>query len=258
MDLEKIKQVGIQAAYSAGEILNRHFGKLTHIEKKGAIDLVTVADVESEKQVIETIWQHFPKHAILAEESGTLGDNTGERWIIDPLDGTTNFTHNLGIFSVSIAFALNNNIVMGIVFNPNSGELFTACSGQGAQLNDRPINVSSAAKVSDSLLVTGFPYNVHAVTDTLIPRFSRCLSNAQGIRRLGSAALDLCFIACGRFDGFWEQNLKPWDTAAGMLIAQEAGATVTDYDGHPYDIEKENILATNSHIHHEMIELLNI
>lgn len=258
MDLENIKRVAIKAAYDAGKILNRHFGNLTHINKKGAIDLVTAADLESEEKIIETIRQHFPRHAILAEESGTLDGDDKARWIIDPLDGTTNFAHSLGIYSVSIAFALNNEIVTGLVFNPQTGELFTAIHGQGAQLNGCPIHVSSVTHVSDSLLTTGFPYNVHAVGDTLISRFARCLSNAQGIRRLGSAALDLCFVACGRFDGFWEDNLKPWDTAAGMLIAREAGGTVTDYNDRPYHIDRNQILATNNHIHQEMVALLNI
>lgn len=256
MDIETIKQVGIKAAYQAGEILIRHFGNLTHIDKKGAIDLVTAADVESEKKIIEIIRQRFPEHAVLAEECGILDGDPNKRWIIDPLDGTTNFAHNLGIFSTSIAFALNGDIVLGIVFNPISGELFTASQGQGARLNDRPIHVSSAQTVSDSLLVTGFPYNVADIADTLIPRFSQCLSHAQGIRRLGSAALDLCFVACGRFDGFWEENLKPWDTAAGMLIAREAGGMVTDYMGHAYHMDHKQILATNRHIHSEMIALL--
>lgn len=256
MDLETIKQVGIKAAYQAGEILTRHFGNLTHINKKGAIDLVTVADVESEKKIIEIIRKHFPNHAILAEECGVLDGDAHKRWIIDPLDGTTNFAHNLGIFSVSIAFALNDDIVLGIVLNPISGELFTAIHGQGSHLNNRPIHVSSAATVQDSLLVTGFPYYVAEAADTLIPRFTQCLSNAQGIRRLGSAALDLCFVACGRFDGFWEENLKPWDTAAGMLVASEAGGVVTDYEGQPYHVDHKQILATNPYIHSEMIALL--
>lgn len=256
MELEKIKQVGIRAAYRAGEILNRHFGNLTRIDKKGAIDLVTVADIESEKEIISTIRQHFPKHTIVAEESGILDGDGSERWIIDPLDGTTNYAHNLGIYSISIAFALGDDMMVGIVFNPATGELFTALRGQGARLNNQPINVSPTATVSDSLLVTGFPYNKRVFADTLIHRFARCLSNAQGVRRLGSAALDLCFVACGRFDGFWEENLKPWDTAAGLLIAQEAGGEVTDFQGLPYHINKQQILATNNHIHQEMIALL--
>lgn len=256
MDLNHIKRVGIRAAYRAGEILNQHFGKLNRIDKKGPIDLVTAADVASETAIIDIIGQHFPEDSIFAEESGErLGRSQG-RWIIDPLDGTTNFAHSLGIYSVSIAYAQGKDVEMGIVFNPSSGELFTAVKGQGAWLNDRPIHTSATLAVADSLLVTGFPYKVEALADTLISRFASCLAGAQGVRRLGSAALDLCFVACGRFDGFWEENLKPWDTAAGMLIAREAGGTVTDFKDRPYHTELPEILATNGHIHQEMTALL--
>jgi myo-inositol-1(or 4)-monophosphatase len=164
----------------------------------------------------------------------------------------------LGIYAVSIAYAQEDDILLGIVLNPTSGELFTAIRGQGAQLNDHPIHASATPRVADSLLVTGFPYNVHTIADTLMPRFSRCLSKAQGIRRLGSAALDLCFVACGRFDGFWEENLKPWDIAAGMLIAQEAGGSVTDFSGRPFHMDQQQILATNGRIHSDMVALLTI
>ncbi len=258
MNLENIKHVGLRAAYQAGKILNQHFGNLTAIDKKGTIDLVTIADIESEKAIIEIIRQHFPEHAILAEESGALAGHSNARWIIDPLDGTTNFAHNLGIYAVSIAYAQDDDILLGIVLNPTSGELFTAIRGEGARLNDHPIHASATPRVTDSLLVTGFPYNVHTIADTLMPRFSRCLSKAQGIRRLGSAALDLCFVACGRFDGFWEENLKPWDIAAGMLIAQEAGGSVTDFNGRPFHVDQQQILATNGHIHSDMVSLLTI
>ena len=183
---------------------------------------------------------------------------TGCQWIIDPLDGTTNFAHQLGLFSVSIAFVLDGNIAVGIVLNPESKELFTATAGKGADLNGRPINVSNTEAVSESLLVTGFPYNFKEIFNPLLARFSNCLRASQGVRRLGSAALDLCFVACGRFDGFWEQNLNPWDTAAGMLIAKEAGGKVTDFSNKPFSIDKNEILATNSKIHEEMISLLEL
>ncbi len=258
MELEYIKRVGISAAYKGGEVIRSYLGRISKISKKGAIDLVTEADIASEKAVIETIRSQFPHHAVLSEESGMNKGETDYQWIIDPLDGTTNFAHELGIFSVSIAFALEGNVVTGIVFNPESKELFTATAGKGAELNGKPINVSNTEAVSESLLVTGFPYNFKEIFDPLIARFSNCLRASQAVRRLGSAALDLCFVACGRFDGFWEQNLNPWDTAAGMLIAKEAGAKVTDFSDRPFSIDKKEILATNSKIHSEMISLLEL
>ncbi len=258
MDLELIKRVGIAAAYKAGRILGSRYGRISRIDKKGSIDLVTEADTESEKVIIDTIQKAFPNHTILAEESGLNSGESRHKWIVDPLDGTTNFSHQLGIFSVSIAFALNDQTVFGVVLNPETRELFTAVKGKGAFLNGRPIGVSNSPSVSESLLVTGFPYNLKDLFEPLVARFSNCLKASQGVRRLGSAAIDLCFLACGRFDGFWEQNLKPWDTAAAALIAREAGAIVTDFSNKPYTIDKKEILATNGKIHEEMLLLLEI
>ena len=259
MDLNLIKNTGIGAAYKSAEIINSFSGKLTSVKKKGPIDLVTEADLASEKNIIETIHSRFPEHEILAEESGLnkTGDSTCQ-WIVDPLDGTTNFAHQIPIFAVSIAFAVNNEIKVGIVLNPVSGELFTAVRGQGATLNGKKITVSKGKNLSESLLVTGFPYDVKQMIDPLMLRFKRCIAASRGIRRLGSAALDLCFVACGRFEGFWEENLKPWDTAAGWIIAEEAGARVTDFSGAPYTLDKKEILATNCHIHNELKLTLEI
>jgi myo-inositol-1(or 4)-monophosphatase len=256
MEIERIKQIGIRAAYRGGEILMQHFGKLKTVNKKGAIDLVTAADIASEHAILETIQAAFPDHAILAEESGQHHGHSESLWVIDPLDGTTNFAHNLAIFAVSIACVVEGQPLVGIVLNPSSGELFTAVKEQGAFLNNHAIAVSGASAVRDSLLVTGFPYNLEQNTAELMERFKKCLLAAQGIRRLGSAALDLCYVACGRFDGFWEENLRPWDTAAGMLVAQEAGGQVTDFFGRPFAIEKKQIMATNGHIHSELLSLL--
>ncbi|MGB9499475.1 MAG: inositol monophosphatase family protein [Dissulfuribacterales bacterium] len=259
MDLEKIKNTGINAAYKSAEILNGHLGKLTTIHKKGPIDLVTEADIESEKQIIATIRSKFPDHEIYAEESG-LDKSTPSihKWIIDPLDGTTNFAHQIPVFSISIAFAINGEVAVGVVLNPVSGELFTAIRGHGALLNGNVICVSNEHNLSESLLVTGFPYDMVQMLDPLMIRFKRCLKGAGGVRRLGSAALDLCFTACGRFDGFREEHLKPWDTAAGSLIAEEAGAMITDFSGNPYTIDKKEILATNGLIHSELKSILEI
>jgi len=258
MNMDKITQVAIRAAYGAGEILKQHFGRLDQVEKKGAIDLVTIADVESEQAIVKEIRSIFPDHAILAEESGLLEGRSEHCWIIDPLDGTTNFAHKLPIFSISIAYTHHQETRFGVVFNPISGELFTAAKGGGAELNHRPVHVSSTATMEDSLLVTGFPYNLHMTLAELMQRFQDTLRACQGIRRLGSAALDLCYVACGRFDGFWEENLKPWDTAAGALISQEAGGTVTDFNNGPFDMAGGQILATNGLIHPNMIGLLNL
>jgi len=258
MDMKLIKRIGIAAAYKGAGILKTNFGRISSIRKKGAIDLVTESDTESEKVIIETIKKVFPLHGILAEESGRQNEGAESIWIIDPLDGTTNFAHNLGIFAVSIAFTVKGNIVAGIVLNPVTGELFTATEGEGAELNGRPIHVSKTATLSESLLVTGFPYDFKDIIGNIKTRFFNCLQASQGVRRLGSAALDLCFTAAGRFEGFWEDNLKPWDTAAGFIIAKEAGALVTDFSGNPFDVNKKEILATNSMIHQEMIKLLEI
>lgn len=258
MDLGRIKDISVAAAARAGEILRNYWGKTHKVEKKGAIDLVTEADLASENAIIQLIRATFPDHIILAEESGVTPGTSQYEWIIDPLDGTTNYTHHLPGFSLSIAFALEGKVLFGLVLNPVTRELFCGTRGEGATLNSRHIHVSSTKTLGESLLVTGFPYNLQSVIRPLIDRFERCLTAAQGIRRLGSAALDLCYVACGRFDGFWEQNLAPWDTAAGMIIAQEAGATISDFSNKPYSIDKKEILATNGSIHQEMTALLTL
>ena len=257
--LESIKRAGIAAAYRGAEVLNARLGSLAHIQKKGRTDLVTEADTGSEKAIIASLGAAFPEHAILAEESGLCQGAAGApMWIIDPLDGTTNYAHQLELFAISIAHVVEGKLAAGIVLIPRSGELFTAVAGQGAQRNGLPIRVSTTAAVADSLLATGFPYDVAPILSAVVSRFTNCLESARGIRRLGSAAIDLCYLAWGRFDGFWEQNLKPWDTAAGVLIAREAGAVVTDFSDRPFGLEKNEILATNGRIHAEMLELMRI
>ncbi|MCP3956069.1 MAG: inositol monophosphatase [Desulfobacterales bacterium] len=257
MDFGKIKSTGIQAAHQGAAVLMDKLGRLSEISKKGVIDLVTDADTASEKAILESIQKTFPTHSILAEESGLSQGTSPYQWIIDPLDGTTNFAHSLGLFAVSIACAKDDEIICGVVFNPATAELFSAIKGAGAELNGRPIQVSRTAEITDSLLVTGFPYNVREILDQVTTRLARCLAVSQGVRRLGSAALDLCYLACGRFEGFWEQNLKPWDTAAGLLIAREAGARVTDFADRTYHIDMSQLLATNGKIHSQMLELIS-
>jgi myo-inositol-1(or 4)-monophosphatase len=258
MDIEDAKRVGIEAIYSGARVLRNHFGRISQIHQKGVFDLVTEADTESEKQIMATIRKAFPDHAILAEESGANKGTAPYQWLIDPLDGTTNYVHHLPFFTIAIALAIRGKIELGLVLNPMDGELYSAIAGKGAALNGNPIQVSSTASVSGSLLVTGFPYDFSEIVEPAMKRFSVFQQASQGVRRLGSAALDLCYVACGKFDGFWEQNLKPWDKAAGAIIAAEAGAVITDFSNQPFSINQKEILVTNGRIHQEMLSLLKI
>jgi len=258
MDLDQINRVGTAAAYAGGEVLRAYFGRLNNVRKKGVIDLVTEADFDAERKIIAVIRQVYPDHSILAEESGHSQGADDHQWIIDPLDGTINFAHQVPIYAVSIAFAVKDETAVGMVLNPASGEFFTAIRGQGACLNGKPIRVSGVDEIIDTLLGTGFPYDRDGIFEEMTVRFTTCLKATQGIRRLGSAALDLCYVACGRFDGFWEQNLNPWDTAAGALIVAEAGGQVTDFSGRAFKPENRQILATNTRIHKDILELITI
>jgi myo-inositol-1(or 4)-monophosphatase len=251
-----IKEVAIKAAREAGEYaLGRlgNMGKIAH--KTGFGDLVTDVDKNSEKLIIARIKKEFPSHSILAEESGEHVNGDACRWIIDPLDGTTNYAHGFPFFCVSIGIDLGGSIKIGVVYDPSRDELFVAEEGKGAFLNDKRIKVSENKKIRDSLIATGFPYDPERKLDKM-DLFVTMLGKAQAVRRAGSAAIDLCYVACGRFDGFWEFGLCPWDTAAGQLIVKEAGGIVTMLGGEPFDPYKQEIVATNSIIHEEMLELL--
>ena len=256
MNFDSIKRTAVAAAYRGAGVLLSHLGKITRIDKKSAIDLVTEADTRSEAAILEVIRTGYPDHAILAEESGRNQSQSDAKWLVDPLDGTTNFAHQINHFAISIAFAFEEKTCVGVVLNPVSGELFTAIAANGAQLNGKTIRVSAISDMSESLLVTGFPYSVRENLKPVVQRMASCLQVAQGIRRSGSAALDLCYVACGRYEGYWEQYLKPWDSAAGELIAREAGAKVTDFSDRPYLVDMPEILATNGKIHSELIKLL--
>lgn len=256
MNMEAIKNTALSAVFKGGRILSEMYDSPFRVDRKGRIDLVTEADIASEAAIIDALTRRFPDHAILAEESGATDRTSPYRWVIDPLDGTTNFAHGLPLFSISIAFQAHGETRFGVVFNPVTEELFMAEKGQGATLGGRPISVSTTAAVEESLLVTGFPYNVREVLPGLLKKFESCIEAAQGVRRLGSAALDLCYLACGRFDGFWEESLKAWDTAAGVLIAEEAGARVSGFGGEAFAPGDPEMLATNGSIHQEMITLL--
>lgn len=248
-----------RALDEAGAVLMKHYGTLERIEKKNSsINLVTVADREGEERIKAVIAEAFPFHEILAEESGAdyTGKLSGWRWIVDPLDGTTNFAHSFPLFSISIAVEHAGEVVAAGVDCPFYRERFLAQKGEGATLNGRPIRVSRTASVSESLLVTGFPYDRRERVDHYLAAWRHVLMRAHGILRLGSAALDLCFVAAGRIDGFWEEKLSPWDMAAGWLILEEAGGRVTDHAGGPFSPYGQSILATNGAIHDECVRLL--
>ena len=250
----------IQTARDAGSILADRLGRALLISNKGDIDLVTEADLASEKLIIERIRSHYPRHAILAEESGASGGSeTAQgndwKWIVDPLDGTTNYAHGYPCFCVSIALERAGSIEIGVVYDPTRDELFAAERGQGATLNDRTMRVSSVDDLNNSMLCTGFPYNVRE-RPNFASDFAKFTMEAQAVRRDGSAALDLAYIACGRFDGFWEDGLKPWDTAAGVLLIEEAGGRVSDFTGGPLDIYTPKVLASNDLIHEHMMRVL--
>ena len=258
MDLEAFKQTAIEAARKSSEILRSRFGNISRIRKKAAAEIVTEADTESEKAIVSTIQARFPNHAVLGEEYGLISGTSEYKWMVDPLDGTVNFAHQIPIFSISIALAVRDTVVLGIILDPINDELYAAVSGQGAQRNGQPIRVSSTRTIADSLLVTGFPYDVQDNFESVIVRHASCLKASQGIRRLGSAALDLCYVARGSFEGFWERGLKPWDSAAGALMVAEAGGRVTTFADHPYTVEQPEILATNGLVHEQMVGLLKL
>jgi myo-inositol-1(or 4)-monophosphatase len=253
---EKEMAVALQAARAAGKALLDLFGKNTRVTKKGDIDLVTEADVRSEKIILDLITCHFPQDSILTEEAGEFKHRPERVWLLDPLDGTTNFAHQFPFFAVSIALEIEREVAMGVVFNPFCGECFHTVLGGGAFLNETPISVSRTRTLQDSLLGTGFPYTIHDSPDRALENFRRFTVTAQGVRRPGSAALDLCYLAAGRLDGFWEEGLKPWDTAAGVVIVKEAGGKVSTYEGRAYTPYDKSIIASNPFIHGLMIQTL--
>ncbi|MBI3788910.1 MAG: inositol monophosphatase [Ignavibacteriales bacterium] len=251
-------QLATEAALEAGRFLKMSVGKIKQIERKQGqeLNLVTEIDKKSEEMIIRKIKQRYPHHDFLAEESGSHEKQSDYKWVIDPLDGTTNFTHGFPIFCVSIALEVKGEVVLGVVYDPNADELYSAEKGKGATLNGKPIRVSKVSKLIESMLVTGFPYTIRDNPDEIIRHFSSFLVEAQAIRRLGSAALDLCYVAAGRLDGFWEAYLNPWDMAAGVLIAEEGGGTFTDFRGFPSSIYNKQLLVSNGLIHEQMVKVL--
>jgi myo-inositol-1(or 4)-monophosphatase len=251
----------IQTAHEAGRILQERVGRSIQITNKGAIDLVTEADLAAERLIIERIKSYHPRHAVLAEESGASDSAGGPRseyqWIVDPLDGTTNFAHGYPCFCVSIALEHDGVIEVGVIYDPTRDETFAAERGDGATLNGRPVHVSEIDDLNRAMLCTGFPYDVRD-RGNFARHFSNFIMNAQAVRRDGSAALDLAYVACGRFDGFWEEGLRPWDVAAGVLLVEEAGGRVSHYDGTPFDIYTPPIVASNGLVHEPMMSVLQM
>ena len=246
-----------RAARAAAGILMDVYGHVSEISKKGEIDLVTEGDIQAEKAILEIITKAFPGDSILSEEAGRKEAGPDRVWIIDPLDGTTNFAHGFPFFAVSVALQVKGEIVLGIVYNPFMKEYFEAEKGSGAQLNKNAIHVSPTIETTESLLATGFPYDIHENPSEIMDLFSKMVVRAQGIRRPGSAALDLCYVAAGKFDGFWEKGLRPWDTAAGKLIVEEAGGKVTTFEGTAFTPFNSTIIASNGHIHDELVRVVN-
>lgn len=262
----------IDAALSAGRIHRSFFRQNPDVQKKGPIDLVTEADLAAERYFRDLIARRFPSHEVLGEEGApssrggpalsgveapALSAVEGRcRWIIDPLDGTTNFAHGLAIFCVSIALEVDGRVEIGVVYDPMAEELYAAERGDGARLNGQPIAVSRHAQLVDSLICTGFPYSVREDPGRQVEVFRAFLGQARAVRRLGSAALDLCYVAAGRFEAFWEQQLHPWDMAAAALIVSEAGGQVTRYDASPLDLFGGELVASNGHVHTAMLDVI--
>ncbi len=294
--IDKVIQLGRRAALAAGAVLRQNYHTPHHITLKSAIDPVTESDLQSQEIIIALIRQAFPDHGFLAEESGVGQGGEGQelsppprslpqspegsaggavgrpvasgpwpspqpqpcRWIIDPLDGTVNYAHGFPMFCVSIAFEAKGCLEYGVVYDPLRDELFEARAGGGAWLNSRPIGVSTTDRLERALLATGFPYDIRKRLPQTMARLGRVIARSQGVRRAGSAALDMCYVACGRFDGFWEENLKPWDTAAGVLIVAEAKGQVSTFDGAPFELTSPNIAASNGSLHGAILEALAI
>jgi myo-inositol-1(or 4)-monophosphatase len=243
----------VAIAREAGLLLKSRLNDRHTIDFKGEIDIVTEADRMSEALILSAIHRQYPRHDVLAEESSATQNGSSFRWIIDPLDGTTNYAHGYPVFCVSIALEIKGEICLGVVFNPMLDEMFVAEKGGGATLNGHSLSVSRTAILSHSLLATGFPYDIRENKDNNINYFTQMARKVQAIRRAGSAALDLAYVAAGRFDGFWELKLMPWDTAAGCLLVQEAGGLMTDLFGLPFHLQSPHVLATNGLLHQDMM-----
>jgi len=254
----EIRESAVNMALEAGSLLKGRLGQAGRVDFKGEVNIVTEMDRKSEALIVGYITREFPGHGIIAEESDERKTHGAYRWIVDPLDGTTNYSHGFPVFCVSIAFEEHGETVLGVVYNPMLDELFVAEKGRGATLNGEPIQVSGTPDLGRSLLATGFPYDLRTSRVNNFDHFRNFSLRAQAIRRAGSAALDLAYLACGRFDGFWEMKLSAWDTAAGTLMVTEAGGRVTDFDGGEFSNFRPRCLASNGLIHDEMLNVLSM
>jgi myo-inositol-1(or 4)-monophosphatase len=251
------RRVAVDAARAAGRLLRDELSGARRIAYKGSpTNLVTEMDQRAEALILGRLRGAFPDDAILAEERGAAGGRSGRRWIVDPLDGTTNYAHGLPLFGVSIALEEARRLVLGVVYDPMRDELFVGERGGGATLNDAPIRVSATRSIDESLLVTGFPYDIRETADTNLPEYAAMSLRARAVRRLGSAVIDLAYVACGRFDGYWELRLGPWDVAAGAVLVDEAGGRITGVDGGALDVDAPTLLATNGLIHDALLATL--
>lgn len=249
-------KMAVHAAWKAGEIQKKGLGKRHRIRFKGEINIVTEIDKACEEAIQRIISREFPDHDFLMEESGAWKRPSEYKWIVDPLDGTTNYAHGYPLFCTAIGLEHRGKIVLGVVYDPNREELFVGCQGKGATLNGKKIHVSPVSLLKRALLVTGFAYNVQTKIDESIGHFKNFLMNAQAVRRDGVAAIDICYVAAGRYDGFWELDLRPWDTAAATLILREAGGRVTAFDGSPFNLYGREIVASNGKIHPAMLKVI--
>ncbi len=254
--LKKIYNAVKDITLKVGDYIYKKSGMKKRILFKGDIDLVTQFDKKSQTMIVEGLSRMFPDFGILSEEDVNLKPDAAVRWIVDPLDATTNFAHSLPIWAISVALECEGEVVLGLVYDPTRKELFTAIKGGGAFLNGKRIYVSKTRRLSRSLLATGFPYDIRKTKRDNLNHFSNFAKRAQAVRRLGSAALDLCYTACGRFDGYWELKLAPWDQAAGSIIVKEAKGRITDFHGQAFDIYGDEVLATNGLIHRQMMQVL--
>ncbi|MBI4377465.1 MAG: inositol monophosphatase [Nitrospinae bacterium] len=257
-DTENFLNTAVEAVKEAGRIQKERFGDKHRIEYKGEINIVTEVDYQCEKVIIDIIKREYPGHEILTEESGSIRGLKSGKWIIDPLDGTTNYAHGYPCFCASVGLEIDGEVVVGAAYNPLLDELFTAIKGGGAYLNNKRIRVSQTGDMNKCLLATGFPYDIRETKQNNLDHFCNFAVRTQAIRRAGSAVLDLCYLAAGRFDGFWELKLRPWDMAASSLIVKEAGGMITDFRGGEFSIYKGDTLASNGLIHQDMIDILNL
>jgi len=255
-DINDFARIGMEVTAEAGQLLLERFHTEFTISHKGTVNLVTDVDLAAEELIVSTIRKAFPDHCILAEERYSQNRGKGIVWVIDPLDGTTNYAHGYPVFSVSIGLEIGGEVEWGAVFDPTRNELFSARRGFGATCNGIPLGVSQTPSLGASLLATGFPYDIQTDSRNNLDNFCAFAVRTQGIRRAGSAAIDLCYVAAGRFDGFWELKLNPWDCAAGSLIVKEAGGTVTNFSGRPASIYEREIVASNGLIHAKMLDVL--